>query len=86
MAESKPRYRLRFGELDRLAERRNWSTDQEIAGEVGVSPAYLCNLRKGRANVGNKIIIGCIRAFGAPLFEVLFEEVVDEPAPAEAVA
>jgi len=77
------RLQLRWDEFERLADRKGWKTNKARAQNLGVSAGHLTNLRKKRDGVGGKFIAGCIAAWGAPIYDVLFEDVESpaEPAP-----
>lgn len=68
-----PRLRLRLEEFDRLTTLRGWTTDAERARQLGISGATMTNLRKGKNNPGPKFIDRCLQAFGAPMYDVLFD-------------
>lgn len=65
--------RLRFAEFDRLTSRRGWTTDAERARQLDISQSTLTNMRAGRARPGRKFIDQCLKVFGAPMYDVLFE-------------
>jgi transcriptional regulator with XRE-family HTH domain len=65
--------RLRLEEFDRLTSLRGWNTDAERARQLGVSGATMTNLRKGKVNPGPKFIDQCLKAFGTPMYDVLFD-------------
>lgn len=73
--ESDQRERVRWDEFDRLARKSGLEKDAEIARTLGISQAYLRNLRTGhrRADVAAKFKAGCVRVWGDAILHVLIE-------------
>jgi transcriptional regulator with XRE-family HTH domain len=74
MPATKNTLTVRFEEFDRLATIRGWENDAERARQLGISQTTLTNLRKGKVRPGRKFIVRCLRAFGTPMYDVLFED------------
>lgn len=70
--------RIRWDEFDRLCNKRGWTTNQERAQRLGISPGHLVNMREGRDGYGLKFIDGCVSIWGSAVHDFLVEDVVDE--------
>lgn len=64
---------MRWTEFDRLTTMRGWTTDAERARQLGISEQMLNHMRRGRARPGVTVIDACLRAFGASMYDVIFE-------------
>lgn len=73
--ESAARSPVRWAEFDRLIARKGWNA-AEAARQIGISHAYLTNLRAGRTGVGEKFITGCVQIWGP---QVTHEVLLDGP-------
>lgn len=80
MTQSRTRQAIRWDELDRLARIRGWTTDQELARRLGISPSHLCNMRKGEDGPGEKFKFGLTTIWGDSILDVLFDEIEIEAA------
>jgi len=73
MPETESPLTLRWSEFDRLTALRGWTTDAERARHLGISQAFLSNMRAGRARPGRKFITQCMSALGGGVYDVIFE-------------
>lgn len=60
--------------FDRLVTERGWTTNQEQAERLGISPGHLSNMRAGRDGPGSKFIHSCLTVWGTSMYTVLFKQ------------
>lgn len=70
--------RLRLKEFDDLTSKRGWSTDQDRAAGLKVSPSTISRIRSGEQRPGGRFVDACVATFGALAYDLLFERVVEE--------
>lgn len=75
--------RLRTGQYRKFAALKGWRTDDQAARAVGVDPATLSRVLKGRSAPGSRFIAGVLSALPEVDFADLFE-VVDDTEPISA--
>lgn len=78
MTQSQRRTTVRWPELDRLAAKRGWTTDQELARRLGISASHLSNMRKGEDGPGEKFKFGLTTIWGDAIVDVLFDETEED--------
>lgn len=71
------RIELRLNEFDVITGLRGWFTDEERARRIGVDPATMCRIRKGRTLPGERFIAGVLWALPEIEFDHLFEVIDD---------
>jgi transcriptional regulator with XRE-family HTH domain len=87
VTESRPEtgvVEMRWTEFDRLCTLRGWKNDAERARQLGFSDRMLSNMRHGRVRPGLKVVDACLKAFGASMYDVLFQRVADKPSDKDA--
>lgn len=77
MAGQTPTKRLRIDEFRRLAAKRNWNTQEEIADGIGVDQSQVSRVLAGVVRPGDRFKDGCVRAWGSAVLDFLFEDDTD---------
>ena len=68
--------RLRTGQFRKFAKLKGWTSDDQAARELGVNPATLSRVLRGRTAPGERFIAACLSTFADSLeFSDLFEVV-----------
>lgn len=70
--------RLRTGQYRKYAALKGLRTDDAAARVIGVDPATLSRVLKGRSAPGGRFIAGALAAFPELEFADLFDVVVDD--------
>lgn len=74
---------LRTGQYRKFAALKGWRTDDAASKAIGVDPATLSRVLKGRCAPGSKFIAGVLAALPEVEFADLFDVVInDEQVPA----
>ena len=70
--------RLRTGQYRKFARLKGWATDDQASKAIGVNPATLSRVLKGRTAPGERFIAGVLLALPEVEFSDLFEVVSDD--------
>lgn len=72
--------RLRTGQFRKYAKLKGWTTDDAAAKALGINPATLSRVLKGRTAPGERFMAACLQAFAGTLdFYDLFEVETGDP-------
>lgn len=73
--------RLRTGQFRKFAKLKGWTSDEQAAKALGVNPATLSRVLRGRTAPGERFIAAALSTFAGTLeFNDLFEVITDEDA------